>query len=170
MPRYKGVGAALLIGGLFVGGAAWGGVTFAKSIEAEFGAPAPHASRTPAQQPVGDTLTDTQRAALGSSVATGREGGQTVATAHEGVWEDESMRLAKIPVVLSNPGEAQRRVEMHLSVYSSRDEGTTPLWEGTVDSGGQIAPGKSVVTYVSVQSVRNPTALRIELRPTSGEG
>lgn len=170
MPRYKGVGAVLLIGGLFVAGAAWGGVTFANSMEAEFGDPASRASRPPAQQPVGDTLTGTQRTALGPSAATGREGGETVATAHQAVWEDEDMRLAKIPVVLTNPGDAQRRVEMRLSVYSSRGEGATSLWEGTVDSDGEIAPGKSVVTYVSVPSVRDPVALRIELRQASGGG
>lgn len=170
MARYKGVGVVLLIGGLIVGGAVWGGATFAKSMEAEVGDPATVATAAPAEQPVGDILTGSQRAGLGPDVATGREGGETIATAHAAVWENEDMRLAKIPVVLTNPGEAQRRVEMRLSVYSSRGEGATALWEGTVDSGGEIAPGKSVVTYVSVQSVRDPAALRIEFRRTSGEG
>lgn len=170
MARYKGVGAALLIGGLIVGGTVWGGVTFAKSMEAELGDPATVATAAPAERPVGNILTASQRAALGPDVATDREGGKTVATAHEAVWENAGMRLAKIPVVLTNPGDAQRRVEMRLTVYSSRGEGATSLWEGTVDSGGEISPGKSVVTYVSVQSVRDPAALRIELRRTSGEG
>ncbi|WP_327252619.1 hypothetical protein [Streptomyces sp. NBC_01244] len=170
MARYKGVGAVLLIGGLIAGGTVWGGVTFARSMEAELGDPATVATAAPAERPVGDILTALQRADLGPGVATGREGGETVATAHEAVWEDQGMRLAKIPVVLTNPGDAQRRVEMRLSVYSSRGEGAKPLWEGTVDSGGEIAPGKSVVTYVSVQSVRDPVALRIELRGVPGEG
>ncbi|MCY0929412.1 hypothetical protein OTB20_25075 [Streptomyces sp. H27-H1] len=170
MARYKSVGAFLLIGGLVVVGTVWGGVTFAKSMEAELGDPLTVATAAPAERPVGDILTDAQRADLGPDVATDREGGETVATAHAAVWENQDMRLAKIPVVLTNPGDAQRRVETRLSVYSSRGEGATRLWEGTVDSGGEMAPGKSVVTYVSVQSVRDPAALRIELRRTPGEG
>lgn len=170
MASYKGVGAVLLIGGLIAGGTVWGGVTFAKSMEAELGDPLTVATAAPAERPVGDVLTASQRADLGPDVATGREGGATVATAHKAVWEDKDMRLAKFPVVLTNPDDAQRRVEMRLSVYSSRGEGATPLWEGTVDSDGEIAPGKSVVTHVIVQGVRDPAALRIELRRTSGEG
>lgn len=160
----------MIIGGLLAGGAVWGGVTFAKSMEAELGDPATVATAAPAERPVGDALTGAQRAGLGPGVATGREGGETVATAHAAVWENKDMRLAKIPVVFTNPGDAQRRIEMRLSVYSSGGEGATALWEGTVDSAGEIAPGKSVVTYVSVQSVRDPAALRIEFRQASGEG
>lgn len=170
MARCKGLGAALLIGGLIVGGTVWGGMRFADSMEAELGDPATAAPSAPAQRPVGDVLTGAQRAALGPGVATGREDGKTVATAHEAVWEDAGMRLAKIPVALTNPGGAQRRIEMRLSVYSSQGEGATSLWEGTVDSGGELAPGRSVVTYVSVQSVRDPAALRIVLRRPSGGG
>lgn len=170
MARYIRVGAVLLIGGLIAGGTVWGGLTFAESMEAELGDPATVATAAPAARPVGDVLTASQRAGLGPEVATGREGGETVATAHQAVWEDEDMRLAKIPVVLTNPGDAQRRVEMRLSVHSARGEGAHSLWEGTLDSGGEIAPGKSVLTYVNVRSVRDPAALRIELRGTSGEG
>ncbi|MFE4258780.1 hypothetical protein [Streptomyces sp. NPDC056883] len=170
MARYQRVGASLLITGLIAGGTVWGGVTFARSMEAELGDPATVATAAPAGRPVGDILTDAQRAALGPVVAADRKGGETVATAHEAVWEDKGMRLAKIPVVLTNPGNAQRRIDMRVSVYSSRGEGATVLWEGTVDSGGELAPGTSVVTHVSVQSVRDPAALRIELRRTSGEG
>ncbi|MER5759902.1 hypothetical protein [Streptomyces sp. NPDC002082] len=170
MARYKGGGLVLLIGGLIAGGTVWGGATFARSMEAELGEPVTVATAASAERPVGDTLTDAQRAELGPDVATDREGGKTVATAHEAVWEDEDMRLAKIPVVLTNTGDAQRRIDLRVSVYSSRGEGAASLWEGTVDSGGEVAPGKSVVTYVSVQSVRDPAALRIELRRTSGEG
>ncbi|MFD4244055.1 hypothetical protein ACFWP3_21010 [Streptomyces sp. NPDC058525] len=170
MARYKGVGAVLLIGGLIAGGTVWGGVTFARSMEAELSDPLTVASAAPAERPVGDILTSSQRAALGRDVATGSEGGEPVATAHVAVWVDEDMRLAKVPVVLTNPGDAQRQVEMRLSVYSSRGEGAHSLWEGTVDSGGEISPRKSVVTHVIVQGVRDLAALRIELRRTSGEG
>lgn len=170
MARYKGVGAVLLIGGLITGGTVWGGMTFARSMEAELGDPASVATSAPAEQPVGDILTASQRADLGPEVATGREAGETVATAHQAVWEDKAMHLAKIPVVLTNPGDAQRPVEIRLSVHSARGEGAHSLWEGTLDSDGEIAPGKSVLTYVNVRSVRDPATLRIELRGTSGEG
>ncbi|WP_329379922.1 hypothetical protein OG625_13890 [Streptomyces sp. NBC_01351] len=169
MTRYTRMGAVLLIGGLFVGGAAWIGVSLADGMEAELDGPAAVASASPSQRTVGDDLSEQDRAGLGQKIAALQGDGKATVTAYTPVWVDKDMRLAKIPVVLTNSGTTPQRIETRLTVRSSPDGATATLWEGTVDSGGEVAPGKSVVTSVSVQSVRDVTKLRADLRGAGGD-
>ncbi|RZB16350.1 hypothetical protein StrepF001_27045 [Streptomyces sp. F001] len=154
----------LIIGGVLAGGAAWGAVEFARSVEADYAATAAGSPPSPSATPIGERLNGNEEAALGQVVASLKNPGIRV---HKAVWEDREMRTARLPVVVTNTDTTPRRIRAQLLVFASPDGHEVNLYDGIIDSGEEIAPGKSLVEDVTVDSVRaiGQNDLRVELRP-----
>lgn len=169
MSRLKGVVVALVIGGFIAGGAVWVGSELADTVNTEHAAataaPPPPAAATP----IGEDLDKSEEATLGQVLASlGNPPGIRV---HQAVWVDKDMRTARLPVIVTNTDPTPRQIRARLRVFASPDGYEVNLYDGVIDSGEPIGPGKSLVKDVTVGSVRaiGPRDLRIELRPITDQ-